>query len=107
VIAYRCGSAPEVVEEGVTGYVVDSIEGAVAAVDRLGSLDRALIRQRFEDRFSVERMARDYLAVYHGAQNVIELPVPPRLPAGIGRPDVAVPAAVATRRSVPSDLSPS
>ncbi|MGH6914903.1 MAG: glycosyltransferase family 4 protein, partial [Geminicoccales bacterium] len=70
VIAYRCGSVPEVVEDGVTGYIVDSIEGAVAAVDRLGALDRALIRRRFEDRFSAERMARDYLAVYQGSQSM-------------------------------------
>ena len=46
VIAYRCGSVPEVVEDGLTGFIVDDIEGAVAAVGRVGQLDRALIRRR-------------------------------------------------------------
>jgi glycosyltransferase involved in cell wall biosynthesis len=100
VIAYRCGSVPEVVEDGVTGYIVDGIEGAVAAVDRLGALDRALIRRRFEARFSAERMAREYVAVYNGAQDMIELPVQPPM-------STTAPTAVAAPRSIPSDLIPS
>lgn len=64
VIAYGCGSVPEVVEDGVTGFIVDNEEQAVAAVHRLDSLDRRRIRARFEDRFSAKRMAKDYERQY-------------------------------------------
>jgi len=64
VIAYRSGSVPEVIDHGVSGFIVDDIDGAVAAVKRLGEIDRAEVRAAFERRFSVERMARDYVAVY-------------------------------------------
>lgn len=66
VVAWRCGSVPEVVEDGLTGFTVDSIEGAVTAVADAESLDPAAIRRRFEERFSVERMARDYFDLYLG-----------------------------------------
>jgi glycosyltransferase involved in cell wall biosynthesis len=107
VIAYRCGSVPEIVEEGVTGYVVDGIDGAVAAVDRAEMLDRAVIRQRFEERFSVERMAKDYLAVYHGLRQIIELPGLGPVPTGIQRPDVTTPAAAGNGLPMPSEIAPS
>jgi glycosyltransferase involved in cell wall biosynthesis len=64
VIAYRMGSVPEIVEDGITGYVVDNVDEAVAAVDRVGSLDRRACRRVFEERFSAQRMCHDYLAVY-------------------------------------------
>jgi glycosyltransferase involved in cell wall biosynthesis len=64
VIAYRCGSVPELVEEGVTGFIVDNVDGAVEAVTKAGALDRSLCRQRFEERFTAARMARQYVAVY-------------------------------------------
>lgn len=64
VIAWPNGSVPEVVEHGVTGLVVDSVENAVAAVDAAARLDRGEVRLRFEERFSAARMARDYLSVY-------------------------------------------
>lgn len=64
VVAFRCGSIPEVVDEGVTGYCVDSIDAAVAAVARAAALDRRRCREQFERRFSVERMARDYVRLY-------------------------------------------
>ena len=64
VIAYRRGSVAEVLDHGWTGFIVDDIAGAVAAVADLDRLDRRLIRARFEQRFTVERMAKDYLAVY-------------------------------------------
>ena len=66
VIAYRSGSVPEVIDEGVTGFVVDDIDSATAAVGRLDELDRAGVRAGFERRFDVARMARDYLRVYEG-----------------------------------------
>jgi glycosyltransferase involved in cell wall biosynthesis len=64
VIAFRRGSVPEVLEHGLTGFIVDGVEEAVAAVGWLGQLDRHVIRRRFEQRFTAERMARDYVALY-------------------------------------------
>jgi glycosyltransferase involved in cell wall biosynthesis len=64
-IAYRCGSVPELVEEGVTGFIVDDLNGAVEAVANVQNLDRALCRRRFEERFSAERMAHGYLEIYN------------------------------------------
>jgi glycosyltransferase involved in cell wall biosynthesis len=64
VIAFRRGSVPEIIDHGVTGFIVDSIDEAVAAIPLAKALDRSAIRRRFEERFSVERMARDYLALY-------------------------------------------
>jgi glycosyltransferase involved in cell wall biosynthesis len=63
-IAWRCGSVPEVVDHGVTGFIVDCLDSAVDAVRRVSMLDRAAVRARFEQRFSAERMAKDYLAIY-------------------------------------------
>jgi glycosyltransferase involved in cell wall biosynthesis len=65
VLAFRHGSVPEIVDEGVTGYIVDTPEEAVAVLPAVLSLDRRAVRQRFEERFSAERMARDYLGFYH------------------------------------------
>jgi glycosyltransferase involved in cell wall biosynthesis len=64
VIAWRRGSVPKVIDEGVTGFVVDSIEGAVRAVEQIGGLDRSAVRQQFEARFTASQMAFKYLAVY-------------------------------------------
>src|SRR4029077_8142009 len=65
VLAFRTGSVPEIIDQGVTGLIVDSVEEAIAAMPRVLSLDRAAVRRRFEERFSVTRMALDYVAVYH------------------------------------------
>ena len=64
VIAFNRGSVPEIVEDGVTGFIVEDVESAIAAVSRLHTLDRGRVRQRFEERFTARRMARDYLDVY-------------------------------------------
>src|SRR5438034_7792639 len=64
VIAWPCGSVPEVLEDGLTGFLVESVDQAAAAVRRVPEIDRAGCRHVFEERFSAERMARDYLAVY-------------------------------------------
>ena len=66
VIAFRCGSVPEIVEHGVTGFVVDDLEEAVDAVRRAGELDRAHIRRRVALRFSVSAMTDAYLRLYQG-----------------------------------------
>lgn len=64
VIAYRCGSVPEVIDDGVTGFIVDTDDEAVAALAQVDSLDRRQIRARFEERFSSRRMTADYVALY-------------------------------------------
>ena len=64
VIAFGLGSVPEVITDGVNGFIVDDIDGAVEAVGRLDEIDRGRCRAVFEERFTVARMARDYLAVY-------------------------------------------
>jgi glycosyltransferase involved in cell wall biosynthesis len=64
VIASNFGSVPEVIDDGVTGFIVESEEQAVAAVRRLGNLDRAVIRRAFENRFTARRMAKDYVGLY-------------------------------------------
>jgi glycosyltransferase involved in cell wall biosynthesis len=70
VIAFRSGSVPEIVDDGVSGFVVDDVGGAVAAVRHLEMLDRAEVRATFENTFTVERMVDDYLAVYRGLPGV-------------------------------------
>jgi glycosyltransferase involved in cell wall biosynthesis len=64
VIAWNRASVPEVVEDGVTGFIVEDEAEAVRAVQRLATIDRARVRSTFERRFNVERMAADYLSVY-------------------------------------------
>lgn len=64
VIAYRRGSVPELIEDGVTGFIVEGVEQAVRAVERVGQLDRRLCRWVFEQRFTAKRMCQDYLQVY-------------------------------------------
>jgi glycosyltransferase involved in cell wall biosynthesis len=64
VIAFRGGSVAEIVDDGVTGFVVESIEEAVEALDRIPSIDRKECRARFEQRFSARRMCEDYLEAY-------------------------------------------
>jgi glycosyltransferase involved in cell wall biosynthesis len=92
VIAWRNGSVPEVMENDVTGFVVDSVEEAVSAVRRVASLSRHACRRVFEERYDAGRMARDYLEVYrrlaHAGPELVR-PVPHAteplsLPAGHG-----------------------
>ncbi len=64
VIAWRCGSVPEVMDDGVTGYIVETHDEAVAAVGRLDAIDRAGVRATFERRFSAGVMAASYVALY-------------------------------------------
>jgi glycosyltransferase involved in cell wall biosynthesis len=64
VIAFRKGSVPEVVDHGITGFIVDDVKGAVDAVMEVGRLDRERIRENFRRRFSSLRMANDYIVLY-------------------------------------------
>jgi glycosyltransferase involved in cell wall biosynthesis len=72
VIAYNRGSVAEIVDDGVTGFVVEDETSAVAAVDRLSGLNRHAIRKQFEARFTARRMALDYLAVYRSLMEAAE-----------------------------------
>jgi glycosyltransferase involved in cell wall biosynthesis len=96
VIAFRRGAAPEVVDHGVTGFIVDNVEEALSAIPWAIALDRLTIRRRFEQRFSVGRMARDYIALYSevlhsGPANAV---IPE---TGAAVPRIAVPRAAAQR----------
>jgi glycosyltransferase involved in cell wall biosynthesis len=75
VLAFNKGSVTEIVEPGITGFLVDSVEEANGKLDDLLSLDRRLVRKRFEERFSASRMARDYAKLYHQLLESSEKPV--------------------------------
>jgi glycosyltransferase involved in cell wall biosynthesis len=64
VVAYRRGSVPEVLSDGETGFIVDDLEGAIAAARRLPELDRRRCRDEFERNFTASRMANDYVRLY-------------------------------------------
>jgi glycosyltransferase involved in cell wall biosynthesis len=72
VIAYNRGSVAEIVEQDLTGFIVEDEISAVAAVDRLHQLDRGKIRKQFETRFTARRMALDYLAAYRSLMEASE-----------------------------------
>jgi glycosyltransferase involved in cell wall biosynthesis len=72
VIAYNRGSVAEIIDEGLTGFVVEDEISAVAAVDRLSGLSRGAIRKQFETRFTARRMALDYLATYRSLMEAAE-----------------------------------
>jgi glycosyltransferase involved in cell wall biosynthesis len=65
VVAWRRGSVSEVIDEGVSGFMVEDIDEAVAAVHKARSLSRQAVRDRFDQRFTIERVARDYVRVYN------------------------------------------
>ena len=64
VLAFRCGSIPEIIEDGVTGKIVDSEDEAITALPGILSYDRRAVRRRFEERFTASRMAKDYVSTY-------------------------------------------
>jgi len=84
VIAFREGSVEEIVEPGVTGFVVSSVEEAVAAVGRLPEIDRRRCRQEFERRFTAARMARDYVEMYQ--KLLRSRPAPPQKARALDAP---------------------
>ncbi len=81
VIAFDRGSVPEIIVDGETGFVVSDEDAAVAAVTRLGTLDRARIRREFEERFTARRMALNYLTLYKRVATTIR---PEDLPEAAG-----------------------
>jgi hypothetical protein len=64
VLAFKGGSVPEIVEDGLTGAIVETVEEAITALPLVIALDRKKVRQRFVQRFSATRMANDYLDLY-------------------------------------------
>lgn len=74
VLAFRAGSVPEVIEDGVTGRIVADLDEALLALPEVLSLNRRRIRAAFEARFTAERMARDYLDVYRGLMRPLRVP---------------------------------
>ena len=99
VLAFRCGSVPEIVEDGVTGAIVDTVDEAIAALPHVTALDRQKVRRRFEQRFSATRMAKDYVGVYRsliaspevidGADDAATLSLTSGGTANVGRLSVA------------------
>ena len=80
VLAFRRGSVVEVLDDGITGHVVDTVEDAILALPRVVALDRRAVRRQFEARFTSTRMAKDYLRVYKSSLN--QLRVPAKMPMG-------------------------
>jgi glycosyltransferase involved in cell wall biosynthesis len=64
VLAFRCGSVPEIVEDNISGLIVDTADEAIATLPHVIALDRRKVRWRFEQHFTAARMAQDYLRVY-------------------------------------------
>jgi glycosyltransferase involved in cell wall biosynthesis len=69
VIAWNCGSVPEVLAHGQTGYICNELDAAVEYVNRIGEIDRERCRSEFETRFGAERMAHDYVDIYRGLRS--------------------------------------
>ena len=98
VLAFRCGSIPEIIEDGVTGKIVDTEEGAIAALSQILSYDRRAVRQRFEERFTAARMAKDYMSTYRKLSKMQpsngEMPSPWTRPLGIDGGIYSTPMAI-------------
>ncbi len=84
IVAFRCGSVPEVIDEGVSGILMDSVEEAVENIERALLLDRRKVRDTFETRFTAERMAADYLEIYRNLPGVRTKAAPLRRANGQG-----------------------
>jgi glycosyltransferase involved in cell wall biosynthesis len=76
VIAYPAGSVPEVVEDGITGFIVPNADAAVKAIKKVESFDRAACRRRFEERFTASHMSSQYLRLYETLLRSQGEPVP-------------------------------
>jgi glycosyltransferase involved in cell wall biosynthesis len=74
VLAFRAGAIPEVIDDGITGMIVDNIDQARIALAQVAALDRRKVRRRFEERFTARRMANDYIRAY---QSLVSHVAPP------------------------------
>jgi glycosyltransferase involved in cell wall biosynthesis len=85
VIAFREGSVPEIIDDGVSGYIVNNTREAIEAVHAIDRLSRMAVRRKFEKRFTASRMASDYLNLYtavieNNRRNLKLKPLGTRLP---------------------------
>ena len=108
VLACRRGSVEEVVDDGLTGHIVDSIDEAIVTLPRVMALDRRAVRRRFEERFTATRMAKDYLRVYKSlpAGANVKL-VPSQAEPSRAEPSRAEPSRAEPSRAEPSRAEPS
>jgi len=83
VLAFKNGSVPEVIDEGVTGYVVNTVEEAIETLPKVLDLDRKTVRATFDERFTAARMARDYVKLYRKLLNK-PAPLETRRANGVG-----------------------
>ena len=112
MIFWRNGSVPEVVTDHVSGVFVDSLDAAVAAVRETATMSRAAVREEFEARFTVARIARNYVAAYRsllaGASSRTEFAAPPRsLTLAWEHPALQAAGVTSDNSSQASDHSPS
>ncbi|HLU47762.1 MAG TPA: glycosyltransferase family 4 protein [Planctomycetota bacterium] len=84
VIAFRHGSVPEVIDDGVTGFIVDDMPAAIEAASRAHELDRRRVREVFEERFTARRMAKEYLELYRRVAESNLIPFPGHAPEPVG-----------------------
>jgi glycosyltransferase involved in cell wall biosynthesis len=94
VVAFRHGSVPEIITDGVNGYIVESMDEAVESVARLPEISRAECRNAFEQRFTSARMAADYLRIYE--QQICATEVPSRESETMAEPMAAIPEGLAS-----------
>jgi glycosyltransferase involved in cell wall biosynthesis len=97
VLAFDCGSVREIIEDGVTGRIVSTMDEAVEALPEVLALDRRRVRRRCEERFSARRMARDYLGIYRSMLAQSVLSERERLPGLRVQPDAGSPPIRSTR----------
>lgn len=84
VIAWNHGSVPEVIDNGVTGFVVNSVDQAVSAIEKIPTLDRRLVRRQFDRRFTAARMALDYVRIFENLAPASTIRVRHRKPSKQG-----------------------
>jgi glycosyltransferase involved in cell wall biosynthesis len=99
VLAFRCGSVPEIVEDGVTGRIVSTLDEALHALPEALALDRAAVRRRFEERFSAARMAKDYVRIYRSMLRKQEVPVEDLAEVSLSQSSLASPISGAKYRA--------
>jgi glycosyltransferase involved in cell wall biosynthesis len=105
-VAWRRGSVPEVIDEGVTGFIVESIDEAVVALRQAFALDRKAVRKRFEERFTAAQMASNYVAAYEGLIEVSAMTVRRDRPIGPRATKPPMPIAAASAMLANSTAEP-